>query len=483
MRSKVVDMATEISNAKPFNTGLLVKWAVTVALPIVVYFICSGEATGLTSAQAAFLAVTIAAVCAWALGTLNDVAMGLLLPGLYVLFCEGVNLGVVYGPWRSNIWIISVGGFILGRIISESGLGKRIAMSSVRMMGGSFTGALLGFTLGAIILSPLVPSIMGKAAIFMGVALSLCEAMDFKARSREATAIVLGTCIAVGSSKLMWLTGAGDLVMGMGLVDEVMKIHTTWMEYAVYNFPPALLYTFLSMGIVLVVLRTSTSREQIRSIVNKSHAELGPMTGEQKRAMGLLILTIVLLATDKFHGIDAGVVLMVISALAFVPGVDLMNSQRLSRVNFAPIFFIMGCMAIGSTGGFLKVTQWLASLVLPLFQDTGAFTASLCSYFTGAGLNFLLTPLAATSTFTAPITELGIQMGIDPRILYFSFQYGLDNLIFPYEYALYLYFFSSGYIGFSDMVKVMAVRLLLAGLFVAAIAMPYWRLVLPATGN
>ena len=67
-------------------------------------------------------------------------------------------------------------------------------------------------------------------------------------------------------------------------------------------------------------------------------------------------------------------------------------------------------------------------------------------------------------------------MGLDPRILYFSFQYGLDNLIFPYEYALYLYFFSSGYINFKEMVLVMALRMLLTGGFVAFVAMPYWRM-------
>mgnify|MGYP000307331027 FL=1 len=91
-------------------------------------------------------------------------------------------------------------------------------------------------------------------------------------------------------------------------------------------------------------------------------------------------------------------------------------------------------------------------------------------------MNFLLTPLAATSTLSAPITELGVQMGIDPRLLYFSFQYGLDNLLFPYEYALYLYFYSSGYIRFKDMLVVMALRMILAGIFVAVIAMPYWRM-------
>jgi len=466
-----------MSPSSATDRTLLLKWIANLCIPVAAYFLLLSYSS-LTQPQAAFMGVTLWAVCAWAMETLNDVAVGLLMPVLYVLLCQGVNLGVVYAPWRGEVWIIVVGGFVLGRIIQDTGLGRRIAMTSVRAMGGSFSGALLGLTIGAVILSPLVPSIMGKAAILCGVALSLCDAMGFKPKSREATAIVLGTCIAVGSTKLAYLSGAADLVLGMGLVDKVMNIHTTWMEYAKYNFVPATIYTFLSMGIVLALLRTSVSRATMRATVQQACDEMGPMTPDQKRAMYLLSATVILLATDKLHGISAGIVLIIITAVTFMPGVNLMDGKRLARVNFAPIFFIMGCMAIGSTGGFLKVTQWLAGLVLPLFNDTGAWLASLCSYVTGAGVNFLLTPLAATSTLSAPITELGVQMGLDPRILYFSFQYGLDNIIFPYEYALYLYFFSTGYINFKEMVLVMAVRMVLAGLFVACIAMPYWRFIL-----
>ena len=36
--------------------------------------------------------------------------------------------------------------------------------------------------------------------------------------------------------------------------------------------------------------------------------------------------------------------------------------------------------------------------------------------------------------------------------------------------------FSTGYINFKDMVLVMAIRIVLAGAFVARIAMPYWRM-------
>ena len=116
----------------------------------------------------------------------------------------------------------------------------------------------------------------------------------------------------------------------------------------------------------------------------------------------------------------------------------------------------MGCMTIGSAGGFLKVTTWIANNTLPYLHGMTTTTAGLASYVLGALANFLLTPLAATTTMTSPVTELGIQMNMDPRILFYSFQYGLDNYLFPYEYAVILYFFSSGYMLFKDMLKVLA---------------------------
>lgn len=453
---------------------VLVKWGISLALPLALYMGLPRSA-GLTTPMIAFLAVTLWAITAWALDTLNETAVGIVLPVLYVLFC-GVSQKVVYSPWLSEVPIIVIGGFTLGKIMQETGLSRRIALGCVKITGGSFAGALAGITLGAVVVAPLVPSIMGKAAIFCAIAVSLCDALDFKPKSREATAVLLATCMAVASTKLAYLTGAGDLVMGMGLADKVMGTNTSWMEYAKYNFPPAMLYTAMSLGIVLVMLRSSASADTLRSVVQQKYAELGETTMEQKRALGLLCLTLLLLSTDTLHHISAGIVLVLITGIAFLPGVSLMNGKRLASINFAPIFFIMGCMAIGSTGGFLKVTNWIVNMVLPVFSGSGPTAAALSSYFMGVSAHFLLTPLAATSTLTTPLVELGMQLGLDPRLLYFSFQYGLDNLVLPYEYALYLYFFSTGYIRLKDLVIVMTVRIFLAAAFVAFIAVPYWRI-------
>lgn len=422
-----------------FDRKMLLKWGFSLLLPLAVYTLMPRSAA-LNNTMVIFLAVTTWAVCAWAMDTLNEIAVGLLLPCLYVLLC-GVGQKVVYAPWLSEVPIVVIGGFILGKIIQDTGLGRRIALGCVRSMGGSFAGALCGMTIGAAIVAPLVPSIMGKAAIFCTVAVSLCDALDFKPKSREATAVVLATCLAVGSTKLCYLTGAADLVLGMQLADKVMGTQTTWMQYALHNFVPGMLYAAMSLGIVLLVLRSPLQKGDMLHIVREKYTELGEMSDEQKRSLLLLVVTLLLLATDSVHGISAGIVLIGVAVAAFLPGMNLMDSARVGKVNFAPLFFIMGCMCIGSAGGYLKVTDWLASMVLPLFSGMGTTMAGLCSYIVGVAVNFLLTPLAATTTLTSPMTALGLQLQMDPRILYYSFQYGLDNILFPYEYAPVSVFF------------------------------------------
>lgn len=202
------------------------------------------------------------------------------------------------------------------------------------------------------------------------------------------------------------------------------------------------------------------------------------MTSEQKRAAILMLVTLILLATDKLHGVAAGLVLIGVTFAAFLPGVRLLDGPKFSKVNFAPLFFIMGCMTIGQRRRLPQGDHVDRQQHPALSARLTTTTAGLASYVLGALANFLLTPLAATTTMTSPVTELGIQMNMDPRILFYSFQYGLDNYLFPYEYAVILYFFSSGYMLFKDMLKVLAARMVLTGIFLFFLAIPYWKMVL-----
>lgn len=453
---------------------LLIKWVGSIVFPVILYFILPIDDKTLTHHMAMFLVITTWMVIIWAMDLINDVATGLLLPVLYIAFCA-VPSNVVYNNWFTDVPNIVIGGFILCKILQSTGLGKRIGLGCMRLMGGSFVGTLLGLMLAAYIINPLVPAVTGKAVIFCAIVISLCESLDFKKGSREATALMLVAFLAVASSKNCFLTGGGDLVIGMSLVDKVLQTKTGWLEYASWNFLPATLYTLMSCGIVMLLLPSKVDKVELKQALEARYAELGPMLKVEKTAAILMGITILLLITDKLHGFTPGMILIFISFVAFLPKVELMNAEKIKTVNFSPIFFIMGCMAIGSAGKYLKVTDWMANNTFGYMENLGLYGASVASYLIGVIGNFILTPLAATASFSTPLAELGNALGLEPRILYLSFKYGFDNYIFPYEYAVLLLFYGFGYIHFGSMVKVLALRMILTIPFLLAIAVPYWQ--------
>lgn len=453
---------------------LALKWLVTLIVPAVVYFLLPVDGKAMTHQMAMFLAVTVFMVFVWGFELVNDVATGIVLPVLYMALCD-VPSKIVYNNWFSDVPNIVIGGFIMCKILQDTGLGKRIGLGCMKLMGGSFTGTIWGLMIAIYIINPLVPAVTGKGVIFCAIVISLCESLDFKKQSREATALMMVAFLAVTSSKNGFLTGGGDLVIGMSLVDGVMGLKTSWMQYAGWNLLPATLYTIMSVGIVVLLLPSKVDKQELKKALEARYAELGSMRKEEKVAAILLVITMIVLMTDKLHGLTPGMGLCILACISFLPGVNLMNGTKVKSINFSPIFFIMGCMAIGSAGNYLKVTQWMADSAFGYMEGLGLYAAGVCSYLIGVAGNFILTPLAATASFSAPLAELATQIGLEPRILYLSFKYGFDNYLFPYEYAVLLLFYGFGYIHFGHMVKILAARMILTIPFLLAIAIPWWQ--------
>ncbi len=463
--------------AQSISNKMVIKILASLIVPVSVYFLLPVDGKDLTHNMAMFIAITAWAVAIWSLDAINDVAVGMALPVLYMLFCD-VPGKVAYAPYGSDVPNSVIGGFILCKVLQDTGLGRRIGLYCMRLMGGSFNGTLWGLLLAVSIVNPLIPAVTGKGIIFAAIVVSLCESLDIKKQSNEATALMLTAFLAVASSKMAYLTGGGDLLITMELADKVMGTKTTWMEYAMWNFLPATLYSIVSVGLVLLLIPNRMDKAELKMAIEQRYNELGSMTRIEKVAGILMLCTLGLLCTDKLHGMSPGMVLILVCLVAFLPKVDVITTDQLKKVNFAPLFFIMGCMAIGSAGGFLKATNWIADNTLQYLEGMSLMGTSLGAYTAGVLGNFLLTPLASSVSLTAPLVELAMQMNLEPRIVLFSFKYGFDNYLFPYEYAVLLLFYSFGYIRFAPMVKVLAVRIVITVPFLAFIAIPFWQWVI-----
>ena len=445
-------------------------WGINLSIPLLIKVF--GPAMGLTPAMATFFALTAWAILSWIMETLPENLVAILLPAFYVILHVGTGKQV-FAPWGSSIpWLI-IGGMIMGMIMMQTGLSKRIALWSIRISGLSFTRVMIGLMLAGLIISPFVPSVMGKAAIVSVICLGICQALKLEAGSREGSTVFLIGFLSVACPKLAYLTGGGDIVIAMKIAGDVAGAPISWSEYFVQCFPLALLYAVLSFFVVMLVMRPRIGQD-LREYIEGEYSELGPLKISEQKTMAIMVIMLALMATEKMHGVEAGYSLLLMVAVCFLPGVDLMNQEKLSKMNFGVIFFVVGCMCIGNGAEAAGVDRWFADLVKPLLNGSKLFTM-VGIFLVGLVSNFLLTPLAALATLTGPFVQIGVDLGLSANVVAYSLIYGVDQLIFPYEYAVLLYFYSSGYMRLKHVIVVLGLRAVLTLLFLIAIAVPYWK--------
>lgn len=92
-------------------------------------------------------------------------------------------------------------------------------------------------------------------------------------------------------------------------------------------------------------------------------------------------------------------------------------------------------------------------------------------------MNFVMTPLAMEAAFTIPFATLGTSMGLNPMAIYYFMMNGVDQIILPYQYALYLIFFAFGLIHVKDFMKMMASKMVVNFIMVFGLLLTWWKII------
>lgn len=449
------------------------KWIISIAIPVAIFLVPTTES--FTLEVRGFLAITFWGIFCMATEIIPSTLAAMMLPIFYILFNVAAP-AQAFAPWTTSVLWIALGGVIIAYILMSTGLAKRIACFTILKSGGTFAGTLIGIMIAGIIINPFIPSVMGKLAIMVPIAIGVCQTLDFKPKSNGASAVMMAAFLSIATPRLGFLTGDGGIPMMMNIVTEITNAPVSWAQYAYHNLLLNLIFAAISIGIVIVMLKPEKKMAG-KDVLLASYRELGPMTVAEKKVAFLLVITILALVTDTIHKVDPAWVFMTIAMICFFPGVNLMNTEKLGKLNYTILFFVAGCMSIGTVAGASGAAKWLADILFPFVAGTTPLQTTLTVWLFGVLANFFLTPLAALASFTGPITEICVQTGINPLPVIYSFLQGLDQYLLPYEFAGLLFVFSYGYISMKNLVKVIGPRMILNGVFIAAIAYPYWKLI------
>jgi di/tricarboxylate transporter len=205
---------------------------------------------------------------------------------------------------------------------------------------------------------------------------------------------------------------------------------------------------------------------------------MGSITRDEITAAVIAVAAVVIAATSKLHGLPGMHLFVAVAALAYVPKFRILEDKDFTSIAFPMIFFVTGSLAIGFVAGHIGVGKWISTQMLPIANSVNSvFGLSALSYIFAVILNFILTPLAAQALMTVPLTQLAVSMGMQPYPIIYSLLYGADQYLFAYEFALLLFFCSTGHLRLQHVVKLLLIRMILGLVFIGLVAIPYWKLI------
>lgn len=445
------------------------KWFSVLILPFLVYY--SMPVPEVAPLAPIFMALTITAVFILAIEIIPMEAAVVILTALYVLF-DIAPPARVFAPWTSGtVWMV-FGSLILGYVIIKTGLAKRIALVACVKMGGSYLAVMFGLASIGVILGPVVSSAIGKCVIVAAIAVGCCEVLKLEPQSKAATGLMLAGFYGIGPAHWAYMTGGVDVLMGIGLFKEAMPDYDlSWLDYFVHNAPISFLMTIVAILAAYFMLRPKSliDSEALRAQLRAMPA----MSLIEKKAAFLLVFLLMVFLTESIHGFNINFAVLLLSGLVFVPQFNLLSKADLPKINLWMVVFVAGCISIGTTAMTIGVDKWLASLMAP-FLEGSSLSIFIKIYCSGILANFVLTPLAAISSMTVPLIEIMNTLGANPLGGLYVFMYGLDQYLFPYEIALLLYFYATGYMSLKWLIICLAVRMAISIVTMIAVAYPYW---------
>ena len=446
-----MNVAVSGANMPPM---LKAKWLVAILLPASILLIPQNEV--FTREIQWFLCITLWGILCFAMELLDNTVPAVFLPFMYALL--GIApLELVLAPWTTEIPWMCLGSFIWANIWERTGLLRRIALWCVVKTGGTYLGILFG----VVLLGMVAPGIFSIAAFCFGI----CKALNLKKSAMSSAIMIAGAFGSIGTGFYLYDP------TNLGVLLGVAGLQVTYKDFLLQN----IVFVPLSFILVFILYKMSKPDTAVNSkaYFEAERKQLGTMSSAEKKAAVVMIL--------MYVGLIAGVPMLInfllLPLICFLPGINLGQTQDIERVNFKFLFFITGCMAIGTVANGLGIGALISNMLLPYLSTLSTVSLVSMVWLLAVLVNFLLTPLAAMAAFGVPLAQIAADLGLNPLPVMYAFFQGLDQVIFPYEYALYLVPFSFGMVRLNDFMKAFAMKMGVAFIYLLLIGVPFWKLI------
>jgi len=403
--------------------------AAVAALCLLLYL--APGVVGLDPALGPAAAVVAFALGFWATGALPAHVTALLM-FLVVILLEITGPRVIFAGFAAaSLWLV-FGGLVIAAAIDMTRLGHRLARPVVAHLHGSYRRIIYGTVAICTAIAFLVPAAMGRMVILVPIFSILAERLGFGRHSNGRTGIMLAVAFGTFMPAFAILPANLPNMVLLGAAETLYGTTITYAEYLVLHLP----VLGIAKALVLAELICRLFADQPKARDADPGAAPEPWSGAERRLFAILILALVLWATDWLHGVSAGWIALLAGCLCLLPGIGILDTAAFeTRIQLGPFVYVAGVLGMVSLIDQSGLAEALGAAFLrwlPLEPGAAAQNfAALVGVSTLAGMVValpgipaVLTPLAAS---VADAAGLPLESVLMTQVI------GFSALLLPYQ--------------------------------------------------
>lgn len=243
------------------------------------------------------------------------------------VFGTGPALSMALSGFSSGAVALVAAALALATAMQATGLHRRIALYVLKIAGEKTSRIVAGAIIISIILAFFVPSATARAGAVVPILLGMVAAFGLAVDSKLSALLVITAVQAVSIWNVGIKTAAAQNLVAIGFIEDQMGQTVSWGQWFLWAAPWSVLMSIALYFIMRAAIKPEVDHiEGGRALVEKQLAEMGPMTGAEKRLTAIAVVLLCFWATEGFlHPINSSTITVAAIALMLLPGIGVMD--------------------------------------------------------------------------------------------------------------------------------------------------------------
>lgn len=429
------------------------------------------------------------------LATIAGLILGPLPIGSWAFACLTVTVvtktltfaAAIAGFTNQVIWLV-VASFFFSRGFMKSGLGDRIALYFVKVLGKSTLGLAYGLALCELLICPAVPSTTARAGgVFLPLIKSMAEAAD--SRPKDPSAKKLGAFLVQsqlqcsGNSSAMFLTAAGQNLLCIQLAKSLgVNVPNQWITWFKAACLPALISLSASPFILFKLFPPEIKKTPDAPVLARQKLEqMGPVKRNEWLMIGTMLLTVALWISGQALNMATVVAAMLGLSILLLLGVLDWDDCLSEKTAWDTLIWFGVLVGMASQLTTLGIVSWISDGVAKFLKSLSLGWPA--SFFILQAAYFVVHYLFASQTaHVAALYSAFLGMQLAAKVpgllaaLALAFNTNLFGALTHYSSAQSVVYCGGGFVKLPDVFRLGIMMALINISIWILVATPWWKI-------